>query len=220
MCSVQTVQCVTLDTDHAADRCVYSEDTPTPTLHLLQTVMTSVTLSRCHAACAAVMLCDPPGPCWCLQRLLPTVTSTELGTSACGHRCPGRHQPRRRAETSDTALGETRTSAQTFEGGRYVVIQLEVTEKIKIEFSESRGAPTCGRWTPTISNYKNSKYRKLMSKKSLFHMKAHRAVQDTPLVLAPSLYSLCPPIVRRLPNAVHGDGMDIYWPVDIYWLDI
>ena len=39
----------TLDTDHAADRCVYSEDTPTPTLHLLQTVMTSVTLSRCHA---------------------------------------------------------------------------------------------------------------------------------------------------------------------------
>ena len=40
-----------------------------------------------------------------------------------------------------------------------------------------------------------------MSKKSLFHMKAHRAVQDTPLVLAPSLYN-------------------IYWPVDIYLLDI
>ena len=197
---VQTVQCV--DTRHRSrggPMCLqrgYAHTYTTPPADCHDECH-AVTLSRCHAACAAVMLCDPPGPCWCLQRLLPTVTSTELGTSACGHRCPGRHPPRRRAETSDTALGETRTSAQTFEGGRYVVIQLEVTEKIKIEFSESRGAPTCGRWTPTISNYKNSKYRKLMSKKSLFHMKAHRAVQDTPLVLAPSLYSLCPRIVRR-----------------------
>ena len=57
MCSVQTVHSVTLDTDHAADRCVYSEDTPTPTQHLLQTVMTSITPSRCHAVTLSRCLC-------------------------------------------------------------------------------------------------------------------------------------------------------------------
>ena len=63
---VQTVHGVTPDTDHAEDRCVYSEDTPTSTQHLLQTVMTSAMLSRCHAV--TLSRCLVP-PCGCVTHL-------------------------------------------------------------------------------------------------------------------------------------------------------
>ena len=223
MCSVQTVHSVTLDTDHAADRCVYSEDTPTPTLHLLQTVMTSVTLSRCHAApwCCVTHL-DHVGVSSVCCRLLqapswghrPVATAAQADTRHAGERRhqtlhSGKLEHQRRLLKADVMLSDNRKWQKRLKSN---------SARAEVHQLVAAATPTIAR--DVLSIYKNSKYRKLMSKKSLFHMKAHRAVQDTPLVLAPSLYSLCPRIVRRWPDAVHGDGMDIYWPVDIYWLDI
>ena len=112
----------TLDTDHAADRCVYSEDTPTPTLHLLQTVMTSVTLSRSHAApwCCVTHL-DHVGVSSVCCRLLqapswghrPVATAAQADTRHAGERRhqtlhSGKLEHQRRLLKADVMLSDNR----------------------------------------------------------------------------------------------------------------
>ena len=207
MCSVQTVQCV--DTRHRSrggPMCLqrgYAHTYTTPPADKGH----AVTLSRCHAACApwcCVTHLDHVGVSSVCCRLLqapswghrPVATAAQADTRHAGERRhqtlhSGKLEHQRRLLKADVMLSDNRKWQKRLK-----------SNSARAEVHQT--APTIAR--DVLSIYKNSKNRKLMSKKSLFHMKAHRAVQDTPLVLAPSLYSLCPRIVRRWPDAVHGDA--------------